>query len=229
MSDTTIRGLERKWQQSGAVQDEVELLRARLRAADVTQPRLELAAYCGHPGAHAIVGSQAKYACACRGQDLTHGHAAWAGPGFVQNVPLQAWLEGLEHWGIPIMARAAVAAARSVLPLHEVPRDGSRAWGSRYGPRTAVESVETWLRCPCLEHAEICHRLALGFGTLPAADHWWAHTLAIPYSAPDIHWCGVSLRLAVESADTWKTEPAMRRQVEAALIGWALSPREEES
>lgn len=53
MSDQRLRELERKWRESGSVEDEAAYLRERVRVGDLTQERLELAAYCGHEGARA--------------------------------------------------------------------------------------------------------------------------------------------------------------------------------
>ena len=51
MSDTKLRELERRWKETGAVEDEAAYLLERVRVGDLTQERLELAAYCGHEGA----------------------------------------------------------------------------------------------------------------------------------------------------------------------------------
>lgn len=51
VSDQRLRELERKWRESGSVEDEAAYLRERVRVGDLTQERLELAAHCGHEGA----------------------------------------------------------------------------------------------------------------------------------------------------------------------------------
>ena len=51
MSDQRLRELERRWRETGSVEDEAAYLRERVRVGDLTQERLELAAYCGHEGA----------------------------------------------------------------------------------------------------------------------------------------------------------------------------------
>ena len=51
MSDARLRELERRWRESGSTEDEAAYLRERVRVGDLTQERLELAAYCGHEGA----------------------------------------------------------------------------------------------------------------------------------------------------------------------------------
>ena len=51
MSDQKLRELERKWKETGSVEDEAAYLRERVRVGDLTQERLELAAYCGQEAA----------------------------------------------------------------------------------------------------------------------------------------------------------------------------------
>ena len=47
MSDNKLRELERRWKETGSVEDEAAYLLERVRAGELTQERLELAAYCG--------------------------------------------------------------------------------------------------------------------------------------------------------------------------------------
>lgn len=51
MSDERLRELERRWEETGAVEDEAAYLLERVRAGELTLRRLGLAAYCGHEGA----------------------------------------------------------------------------------------------------------------------------------------------------------------------------------
>ena len=57
VSDQRLRELERKWRETGSVEDEAAYLRERVRVGDLTQERLELAAYCGHEGAGRATGA----------------------------------------------------------------------------------------------------------------------------------------------------------------------------
>lgn len=59
MADGRLRELERRWQQSGSVQDEAAYLLERVREGDLTKERLELAAYLGYPAASSGVGVRA--------------------------------------------------------------------------------------------------------------------------------------------------------------------------
>jgi hypothetical protein len=55
MSDRKLRDLERRWKETGTVEDEAAYLLERVRVGDLTQERLELAAYCGHEGARRVI------------------------------------------------------------------------------------------------------------------------------------------------------------------------------
>lgn len=56
MSDQKLRDLERRWKETGTVEDEAAYLLERVRVGDLSQERLELAAYCGHEGARKSLG-----------------------------------------------------------------------------------------------------------------------------------------------------------------------------
>ncbi|MCW8137454.1 MAG: hypothetical protein KIT58_00945 [Planctomycetota bacterium] len=56
MSDQKLRELERRWRETGSPDDKAAYLLERVRVGDLTQERLELAAYCGHEGARRAVG-----------------------------------------------------------------------------------------------------------------------------------------------------------------------------
>ena len=86
MSDEKLRAAERRWKESGAAEDEAAFLLERVRVGDLTQERLELAAYCGHEG------------------------AALAAPGIGESDPAQ-WAEGLVGFGTPVCVRVLLALA----------------------------------------------------------------------------------------------------------------------
>ncbi len=50
MSDSKLRELERRWRETGSVEDEAAYLRERVRVGDLTEERLEVAAYWGASG-----------------------------------------------------------------------------------------------------------------------------------------------------------------------------------
>lgn len=96
MSDERLRELERRWRECGSVEDEAAYLRERVRVGELTKERLELAAYCGEPGAQLAA-------------DLR------------LDVPLdwRSWALGLERWGAWVGLHAYLAAYRNVtLPIY---------------------------------------------------------------------------------------------------------------
>lgn len=58
MSDERVRAAERRWRESGAIEDEAALLRERLRAGPLAASRLRWAAACGHAAAGAVIGGR---------------------------------------------------------------------------------------------------------------------------------------------------------------------------
>tara|TARA_R110002072_G_scaffold4708_2_gene32980 strand:+ start:435 stop:1190 length:756 start_codon:yes stop_codon:yes gene_type:complete len=54
VSDERLRELERRWQASGAFEDEVAWLWERVRAGELPQEHLEIAAICGHAPAKSV-------------------------------------------------------------------------------------------------------------------------------------------------------------------------------
>ena len=58
MSDERLRELERRWRETQAVGDQAAYLLERVRVGDLSQERLELAAYCGHEGAREALGEE---------------------------------------------------------------------------------------------------------------------------------------------------------------------------
>lgn len=103
MSDQRLRELERRWRESGRVEEEAEYLRERLRIGDLTPERLELAAHCGREGARRSIGAASaddvgSWAEALLGlpslgvEELTRLCIAWA-----LVLPLR---EEVEHWQV---------------------------------------------------------------------------------------------------------------------------------
>lgn len=120
MSDERLRELQRRWQETGAVEDGAALLRARLRAGTLTPERLALLAHLGEPAASLALGDDAPEPIASA----------------------SAWLSGLDRFGREAHLRAAVAVAARLRPLFERanPRD------RRY--QAALEAIWDWLRAP---------------------------------------------------------------------------------
>jgi len=99
MSDERLRELERRWKETGSPEDEAAYLLERVRAGDLSQERLELAAYCGHQAATRALGSSA--------------------PRTYQK--LELWIRGLARWGVDPALRCSLALC--TLLVESLPRE----------------------------------------------------------------------------------------------------------
>lgn len=96
MSDEELRRLERRFRETGALEDEAAWLRARLRAGELDQARLELAAHCGLEAAVLVTGE--------RSHALGEWHEGAA------EEPM-AWVEDLvQRWGEAALVRITYLA-----------------------------------------------------------------------------------------------------------------------
>ncbi|MCO5170926.1 MAG: hypothetical protein M9894_31745 [Planctomycetes bacterium] len=206
MSDARLREAERRWRESGALADEAAWLRERARAGALTDEALRLAAYVGHAAAAAALASPP------------------LAPAYVQ-----AWIYGLQPWGVEACQRAAIAAARRALV--RVPPGTRRG---RYA-RSALARVE---------------RLVTGLPPLPPLP-WDPHVLdddpspreraafeaacavgetvhEVARVAQDARAFEASARAggavirAVEATD----EPTVRAAVRDEVAAWALGERD---
>ena len=125
MSDTKLRELERRWKETGSLDDEAAYLRERVRAGGLSSECLELAAFCGHGAACRALSSAVP--------DVSGDLVEWAG--------------GLQRWGQVAATVAALSAAKQVLP-------GIRKRDERRRANVALVRVAAWLRCPCDTHRE---------------------------------------------------------------------------
>ena len=144
MVDTRLRRLERAASQ-GDVEARARVLCERLRAGDLAEERVRLAAYLGDPGARLLLAERAPELPVIR---------ARAGLELNQ----RRWITGLRAYGKEWLVLAAVALAHARFA----------AW-TRWDetderPRRAVAAAEAWVRCPCARHvaeADAAHHAAL--------------------------------------------------------------------
>ncbi len=121
--DATLQALERRWRQTGAVDDEARWLQARLRAGDLARERLVFAADLGHAAAQVALD---------RPQDLEEGPVELLRGGD----PSQRGLGRAGRVGLVRVALAAIEAhaelcERHVGPVHRAARAAHtavRAW-----------------------------------------------------------------------------------------------------
>lgn len=114
MIDEDVHELERRWRETGAVDDEAAWLRARVRTGALSHDCLRLAVWLGHPAAAAALADELE-------------------------VPseLDEWVRGLEMWHPELVIIALAAAA---LACESPPAEGLAAWAWRR--LTGAESTE---------------------------------------------------------------------------------------
>jgi hypothetical protein len=125
VSDASLRDLERCWRETGSDEDEAAFLRARVRAHDLLQERLALAAQVDHPGARSALELEPR-----------------------AEESLEAWVLALVPHGKPAVIVAGVALAE--LALARWRRSGT----GRVRENGALAATRAWLACPCREHAQ---------------------------------------------------------------------------
>lgn len=122
MSDERLRELERRFKETGSVEDEAAWLGERVRIGDLDEKRLRLAGYLGHPAA-----------LACLGVSQATWRTLW-------DEDLPGWIFSLESFGREALVRAGLAIAHAAEEhVEEAP-----------SARTAelLAAVEAWCREP---------------------------------------------------------------------------------
>lgn len=227
MSDQRLRELERAASHGDPV-DRAAVLREKCRAGLLTQERVELAAYCGDPGARLV-------------EEWPPDDGLYHAPVYVDSVDacngsrpnaacaycaeFREWVSGLSLWGFDTLIRAASAATTVGLPVweeeHDVtsyPADDPDA----YSPRRAIEAVEAWVVCPCEEHREECRiRTEVIFPDMLLA--------AVEWSGPeDEGWTkGVDFwEVSIWEAERLTSPEAVRAAICTELVSWAFGDRD---
>jgi hypothetical protein len=164
---------------------------------DLSPEELALAAYCGHPGARAIL----------------------AAP--MPPEDLREWTTGLGRW--PMAGeRAAVEAVRLAIERN-VDQVISPSFFA--AANTAIDAVKTWLECPCETHERQAERRALAVATGWTGEAFdYARTSAHflgPHRPSYIdHPMPQFVRAVMEAAAGCRGDQTLRRRMEAALLRW---------
>ena len=133
MTDSELRRLEREFRQSGTLEAEAAWLRARLKAGELHERDLELAACLGHESARTILGSDSAFSLL-----LPLPRVEWEAR--------DACAAFVEQFGI-------VRALRVCLPIAWTSlEDWSALFPEDRRPRSAIEAAEAWAVCPCESH-----------------------------------------------------------------------------
>ncbi|MCO5167605.1 MAG: hypothetical protein M9894_14755 [Planctomycetes bacterium] len=130
MSDGRLREAERRWRQSGSVDDEAAFLRERVRAGALPPTRLEVAAACGHPAAARALPAPTR---GLLGRALDRVREALTGD--------DPWRR-LRRFEPEVKVRAALAIARPTFAAAGATGDLAAA------AARALAATEAWLEAP---------------------------------------------------------------------------------
>lgn len=140
MSDARLRELERRFQASGQLADEVAWLIERLRAGVLREERLRQAAHVGHAAARAVLGEG----------------SAPPLPASERWHDMHPWARAFRAWDRPAALRVALAAVETAW----------RRWEPRFTPANG-DAIRAWLRagrecaeCPCPAHERAARQAA---------------------------------------------------------------------
>lgn len=195
MTDARLRQLERRWRESGAERDHARYLVERLRTGELSLERARLAAHLGEPAAREALGLDDEP----------------ADPG-----GQRAWAVALGSWRGQVAARAALAAARLVLPVFD------RGLNPDPRPRRALRAAELCVVCPCDGHtarAAAAGEHAEAVAHDDAGTAVWEAVRATLGPASEV--LG-ALEAAVVAAGRVTSVVAVRAAIREALVPWAL-------
>jgi hypothetical protein len=189
----------------GDLEAEVQLLAQRWRAGQLTRARLELAAWAGHKGAHALLGTEAPTPARLLDELEVREAQRWGKEAVVRIAVALAEVGFALAEEAPPEARAAIDAARAWLatptPAHEV--------AAREAAQAAQDGIRHHeFRGGALDARDVCQAAA------SAARAAWAHREGrwAARQASGVLW---SLRNAPPES--------LRQGVRSELTPWALA------
>lgn len=138
--DSIRRDLERRARQGDSTAEAAALVR-RLRAGELDEDRLRVAALVGDPAARLALG---------RGAPAIPAHA-------------HGLARALQAFGSDVVIRATISAVRAMSAIAD-PRAG---WDLRRA-RAAIAAAEAWLACPCEAHLDAARDVGQTGDEVPA-------------------------------------------------------------
>lgn len=204
MSDEKLRDLERRWKNTGRIEDEVAFLRERVRLGELDPARLELAAFLGHPASRLASGRSGKPDFET--EDLHHG---------IAHMP---------RFGHEACVRALVAIGRAAM---------THWHRAETIPSEALRAAEDFVLCPCSEHAAkaaaaseryLVHFQTIGFfgAGEAAADAATAAGSRGDDDTPELQHAVWAATCPLGPQADLLTEEDLREAVRRELIPWAL-------
>lgn len=207
MTDARLRELERRARSDGSTDEVAAWLLARLRAGALGRDRLQLAAYCGHEPARLALGVP------------------------VVSAPeqLEGWVLGLRPWR-QAPARAALAAARQVLPLAALETDPEATLEVVSGTAALLDDPDRAGAEAALVAAvaRVAGRLRGGWQWDSTDRPWWGGEAW--FAQPHAPWAGWVDEVAARAARTALLAPvdrsrSLHESVRAARLARAIIAR----
>jgi hypothetical protein len=199
MSDTRLRELERRWKESGAIDDELAYVKERMRTGGLDQRRVELAAWCGHEASKRLTRT------------------------FPDEPLVKNWVYRLHSlFGTSAVDRVAITVAKLLLPLWE----GNFANDRRV--RAALEAACERVRSPS-EQADATARTAAdaagaaaeGARGVQVGPLQGVPALKSATPAEVLHWIALAARNAALPATGLPTHVATSTAQAALILGEA--------
>ncbi len=208
MSDDRLRALERRWRVTRILEHEAAWLLERVRAGELAQDKLELAALCGHEGARHAISEQ-------KGVHPSPLAAHRDKPRPSDRPAIEAYLS-LTEWGREAGVRAALAAAKAGIAMVQVDLEALT------GP--VVAALEKWVSSPCDEYAAEAMSLLSDVPSLdPDRDgESWPVMLCYRACQLAVGGEGVPFRVDLPGPDGARIDQVCSEAICQALCSWCL-------
>lgn len=221
VTDGRLREAERRWRQSGSIDDEAAFLRERVRTGALPPTRLEVAAACGHPAAARALPAPTR---GLFGRAFDQVREALTGD--------EPWRR-LRRFAPEVKVRAALAVARPTFAAAGATGEVAAA------AARALAATEAWLAAPSEARAAAASEAAADLYdlinrefTAEVADSLqWAvcvaaaaDTIETPASLDTCHLAAGAARALARGADPATAEDgaAVWRLAAQDLVAWAL-------
>lgn len=197
MSDSRVRVLKQRFEQSQAIEDHAAWLRERARVGELVPTRLRLAAILGDPVASLATAGSPSVTI----EDIEVGHLTSDRPELLElyreryrtRLEAEATIRSLGEFGHEVCVRAGVAAVSLLRPEFDRFTSDPRLIHAAYA------AVLDWTECPTQEFAAECERVG---NSIRAKVNCWGFkdmaVRALALSASQVD-AAEGVRLALES------------------------------
>lgn len=220
MTDSRLRELERRFRETGAIEDEAALLLTRERTGQLQYYTVELCAYLGYEPARLAFG------CKTLDDPLMYVPCGeWVGAAASNGT----WAWGLATYGQKISVAAGLAVASSVAALRLADYDMAEIVWADDLPAGAIDAAARWMGCPCLPCATNVgvHTVNIADGVWGIRNDWW--TRLEDLCDPCVIDNETPLRRLFESASfvtkSWGCELCVKACVREELVPQLLDSR----